>query len=90
MITLWLNQPKYCKYMSDTGSFHSKPRKSPNASFFRTQNPIFRKSRKTEIKREKRRKTCVFRGASFLYTVGGGDEGSRTPVRKSIHTAFFG
>ena len=36
MITLWLNQPKYCKYMSDTGSFHSNPRKLPNASFLYT------------------------------------------------------
>ena len=34
--------------------------------------------RKTEIKREKRRKTCVFRGASFLYALRGGDKGSRT------------
>ena len=47
-----------------------------NASYFRTQNPIFEKSRKMKIKREKRRKTCVFRGASFLYTVGGGADES--------------
>ncbi len=30
--------------------------------------------RKTEIKREKRRKTCVFQGASFLYALRGGGE----------------
>lgn len=65
-------------FQSDTGSFHSKGQIRQIASFFCTQKPIFEKVRKTEIKREKRRKTCVFRGASFLYALRGGAEGNRT------------
>jgi len=41
---------------------------------------VFLKPEKTEIKREKRRKTCVFRCASFLYTLRGGGERWRKKV----------
>ena len=84
------HQSKISYFSSDTGSFHSKGQNRQIASFFCTQKPIFEKARKTEIKREKRRKTCVFRGASFLYALRGGSGGSRTLVRKSVDTAFSG
>ena len=84
------HQSKISYFSSDTGSVHSKRQKRQIASFFCTQKPIFEKARKTEIKREKRRKSCVFQGASFLYALRGGSGGSRTLVRKSVDTAFSG
>ena len=69
------HQSKISYFSSDTGSFHSKGQNRQIASFFCTQKPFFEKARKTEIKREKRRKTCVFRGASFLYALRGGSGG---------------
>ena len=65
------HQSKISYFSSDTGSFHSKGQNRQIASFFCTQKPIFEKARKWAIKREKRRKTCVFRGASFLYALRG-------------------
>ena len=84
------HQSKISYFSSDTGSFHSKGQNRQIASFFCTQKLIFEKTRKWAKKREKRRKTCVFQGASFLYALRGGGEGNRTPVRKSLHTAFSG
>ena len=84
------HQSKISYFSSDTGSFHSKGQNRQIASFFCTQKPFFEKARKTEIKREKRRKTCVFRCASFLYTLRGGGEGNRTPVRKPLDATFSG
>ena len=66
------HQSKISYFSSDTGSFHSKGQNRLIASFFCTQKPIFEKARKWAIKREKRRKTCVFQGASFLYALRGG------------------
>jgi len=51
-----------------------KKAKSADCIFFCTQKPIFEKARKLVKKREKRRKSCAFQGASFLYALrGGGD-----------------
>ncbi len=55
----------YSNLLQDTDSFHSKEQNSEITSFFHTQEPILEKARKTDIKREKRRKTCVFRCAFF-------------------------
>ena len=56
-----------------------KSAKTADCSFFALKKRFF-KPEKTEIKREKRRKTCVFRCASFLYALRGGGERWRKKV----------
>ena len=66
-----------------------KKTKSAEWIFFGTQNPIFEKARKWAKKREKRRKTCVFQGASFLYALRGGVDDVKDELFISLRETFF-